>query len=73
MIRLINTGKVPDDSSGDTFKEAFEKINSNFEFLSEQIKTPLKFIVCKTLADIKPAMDDINENFKTIENQLNNK
>jgi hypothetical protein len=30
MIRLINTGKVPDDSSGDTFKEAFEKINSNF-------------------------------------------
>ena len=64
MIKLINLGTSANDGTGDSLREAFEKINYNFQLISKD----LKIIVWNSLEDTRQAMEDINSNFETISN-----
>jgi len=71
-MKYINTGGKPNRETGDMIYIAAEKINSNFDevFNKLRMQEPFKVIVWKTLEDTKQAMEDINYNFKKIQEQL---
>ena len=71
-MKYINNGGKPNSENGDTIYIATEKINSNFEevFNKLRIEEPFKIIIWKTLEDTKQATEDINHNFKKIEEHL---
>lgn len=71
-FRFVNTGKKPDDGKGDRLRDAFDKINFNFSILSEKfkLKEHLKCIVWNDIEDTSKAMEDVNYNFKIIEEHL---
>lgn len=68
-MKYINTGKQPDDGTGNSLHEAFTKINENFEEIYNKlkIKEPFRVIIWRDLADTEKAMNDINYNFELIE------
>jgi hypothetical protein len=69
-LELINTGVSPNDGTGDTIRDAFKKINSNFELLSEILELDFD----KVQPSGWPKREDyekINSNFKKIMNKFN--
>tara|TARA_B110000093_G_scaffold147267_1_gene159744 strand:- start:255 stop:476 length:222 start_codon:yes stop_codon:yes gene_type:complete len=71
-MNYINTSEKPNSGTGDGISIAVKKINGNFDevFNKLRMQEPFKIIVWKTLEDTKQAMEDINYNFKKIEEQL---
>ena len=71
-MKFINSGRLPNDGTGDTIREAVEKINDNFSFIYEKLRLerPFLIIVWEKLSDSIKAMEDVNYNFRIVKKHL---
>lgn len=71
-LRMVNTGNTPNDGLGDHAKDAFEKINYNFDLFSKALNLKLERVKeSEKWEDMKPNMEIINDNFRKVEDKLN--
>ena len=71
-MKKIDLGNEPNDGTGDSFTDAFVKINENFKEAFEFIdaRQPYRIIVWEKWEDTMQAMKDINHNFKKLEKNI---
>ena len=61
----VNTGQSPNDGTADTLRAGFDKINRNFQLISDSMDV-VDFNGC--MSDIKRCAKIINKNFNVIDN-----
>lgn len=65
-LKVINNGEYPNDPSADPLKEAFDKVNHNFHYLSGMFNIKFDKVVWNSGEDTQKAFDTINKNFDKI-------
>jgi hypothetical protein len=63
IFEYVNTGIFPGDETADTLRDGFDKINSNFQLISDSMDV-VEFSGCAS--DIRRCFEIINKNFKEI-------
>ena len=71
-IEYINKGSGLNAGDGDSLDVVANKLNKNFDVISSRLRlrSRLRHIIWKSLADTERAVEDINYNFSLIDELL---